>query len=146
MNLVDRVQKLFVAPTEEWAVIKAETHTVVGLYTQYVMILAAIPAVASFIGWSVVGFSGIGTTYRVPIAAGPPTAVIPYVPSRGSLYALALVIDQVPPHLHANTSYLREAASGTLAFGFRSDRVQCAIHRSAPSPTPQSVDERRGAW
>ena len=55
MNLVERVKKLLISPTPEWQVIKGETHTVVGLYTQYVMILAAIPAIASFIGWSVVG-------------------------------------------------------------------------------------------
>jgi hypothetical protein len=73
MNLVDRVQKLFISPDAEWAVIKDEIHTVAGLFTQYVMILAAIPAVASFIGWSVVGIGAMGTTYRVPIAADSPT-------------------------------------------------------------------------
>ena len=107
MNLVDRVQKLFVAPDEEWAVIRDETHTVAGLFTQYVMILAAIPAVASFIGWSVVGYSGMGTTYRVPIAAGLANAVITYVLTLGSVYAMALVIDFAAPHFQGERDFMQ---------------------------------------
>jgi hypothetical protein len=107
MNLVDRVQKLFVSPDAEWAVIKDETHTVAGLFTQYVMILAAIPAVASFIGWSVVGFSGMGTTYRVPIAAGLANAVIAYVMTLGSVYAMALVIDLAAPHFQGEREFMQ---------------------------------------
>ena len=47
MNLVERVKKILLTPRQEWAVINGETHTVAGLYTQYVMILAAIPAVCA---------------------------------------------------------------------------------------------------
>lgn len=104
MNLVDRVTKLFVAPDAEWAVIKDETHTVAGLFTQYVMILAAIPAVSSFIGWSVVGFSG---GYRVPIGAGLANAVITYVLTLGSVYAMALVIDAVAPHFQGERDFMQ---------------------------------------
>ena len=104
MNLVDRVQKLFVATDAEWAVIKDETHTVAGLFTQYVMILAAIPAVASFIGWSVVGFSG---GYRMPIAAGLANAVITYVLTLGSVYAMALVIDFAAPHFQGERDFMQ---------------------------------------
>jgi hypothetical protein len=107
MNLVDRVQKLLVAPTEEWAAIQAEPQTVVGLFTHYVMILAAIPAVASFIGWSVVGYSGMGTTYRVPIAAGLANAVVTYVLTLGSVYAMALVIDVVAPHFQGERDFMQ---------------------------------------
>jgi hypothetical protein len=76
MNPVERVKKLLLTPTAEWQVIKGETQTVVGLYTGYVMILAAIPAVASFIGWSVVGYSGFGSPYRIPISAGVANMVL----------------------------------------------------------------------
>ena len=107
MNLVDRVQKLFVATDEEWVVIKDETHTVAGLFTQYVMILAAIPAVASFIGWSIVGIGGMGTTYRVPIAAGLANSVVTYVLTLGSVYAMALVIDAVAPHFQGERDFMQ---------------------------------------
>ena len=76
MNLVERVKKILLQPKQEWAVIKGETHTVAGLYTRYVMILAAIPAIATFIGFSIVGYTGFGTPYRVPIAAGIANMVV----------------------------------------------------------------------
>ena len=64
MNLVERAKNIILKPKQEWQVIAAEPHTVPGLYTQYVMILAAIPAVAAFIGFSLIGTSGFGVSYR----------------------------------------------------------------------------------
>jgi hypothetical protein len=107
MNLVERVKRLIIAPNEEWVAIKAEPHTVLGLLTQYVMILAAIPVVASFIGWSVVGYSSMGTTYRVPVATGLANAVLTYVLTLGSVYAMALVIDFVAPHFQGERDFMQ---------------------------------------
>ena len=106
MNLVERIAKLLVSPTEEWNVIRAEQQTVVGLFTHYVMILAAIPAVASFIGWSVVGLGSMGTSYRVPVAAGLANAVLTYVMTLGSVYAMALVIDFAAPHFQGERDFM----------------------------------------
>jgi len=93
MNLVDRVKKILLSPKQEWAVINNETHTVAGLYTTYVMILAAIPAVCQFIGFSVVGYSGFGASYRIPMGAGLASMVLNYVLALGGVYVIALVID-----------------------------------------------------
>lgn len=97
MNLVERAKALIVKPKEEWPVIAAESHTVQGLYTQYVMVLAAIPAVATFIGLSVVGVSGFGYSYRVPIGYGLGSMVLSYVLSLGIVYVMALIIDNLAP-------------------------------------------------
>jgi len=107
MTLVDRVQKLLVAPSAEWAVIKDEPQAVAQLFTRYVMILAAIPAVASFIGWSVVGYGGLGTTYRIPIAAGVATMVLSYGLTLAGVYALALVIDAMAPNFGGEKDFMR---------------------------------------
>jgi hypothetical protein len=107
MNLVERAKKLIVSPTAEWQVIKGETHTVAGLYTQYVMILAAIPAVASFIGWSVVGYSGMGTTYRIPMGAGVANMVLSYILSLGSVYVIALVVDALAPNFGGEKNFMQ---------------------------------------
>ena len=61
MNLVDRAKNLILTPAAEWDKISAETHTVQGLYTGWIMILAAIPAIAAFVGYSLVG---IGASAR----------------------------------------------------------------------------------
>jgi hypothetical protein len=97
VNLVERAKKLLLQPKAEWTVIKSEAHTVAGLYTQYVMILAAIPAVATFIGLSIVGYSGFGLPYRVPIGFGIANMVLGYVLSLAGVYVIALVIDALAP-------------------------------------------------
>jgi len=107
MNVVERAKKLLLTPSAEWEVIKGETPTVVDLFTRYVMILAAIPAVASFLGWSVLGYSIDGTTYRVPLAAGLANAVITYVLALASVYAMALVIDFVAPHFQGERDFMQ---------------------------------------
>lgn len=107
MILAERVKKILLTPTAEWEVIRNEPHTVVDLFTKYVMILAAIPVVASFIGWSLVGNSFMGTTYRVPIAAGLANAVVTYVLTLASVYAMALVIDFVTPHFQGERDFMQ---------------------------------------
>ena len=50
MDIVSRVQQLILKPKEEWIKIKEEKTTIAELFTTYVFILAAIPAVASILG------------------------------------------------------------------------------------------------
>ena len=107
MNLVDRVKKILVSPAKEWPVIAGESHTVAGLYTQYVMILAAIPAVASFIGFSVIGYSGFGATYRIPMAAGLANMILNYAMTLGSVYVIALVIDGLAPKFGGDKDFMQ---------------------------------------
>lgn len=107
MSLVDRVRKLIVAPTAAWALIKDEPQTVAALYTRYVMILAAIPAVAGFIGLSLVGYGGLGATYRIPIAAGVANMVLSYALTLGGVYAIALVIEALAPSFGGEKDFLQ---------------------------------------
>jgi hypothetical protein len=107
MNLVERVKKILLTPTQEWQAIKAEPQTVAGLYTRYVMILSAIPAVASFIGFSVVGYGGLGLTYRVPIPAGVANMVLSYLLGLGGVYVMALVIDGLAPNFGGEKDFVQ---------------------------------------
>src|SRR5688500_19234038 len=49
-SLVDRAKNIIVSPKTEWPRIDAEPATIGGIYTSYVMILAAIPPVALALG------------------------------------------------------------------------------------------------
>jgi len=82
------VKAILVQPTAEWAVIDGEAATVASIYTGYVMILAAIPAVCGAIGLALLGFS-IGTVIRVLVAR--------YLGALIGTYVLALVIDALAP-------------------------------------------------
>jgi hypothetical protein len=107
MNLVDRAKKILLQPKTEWPVIAAEPHTVQGLYTGYVMILAAIPAVASFIGYSLIGVSMLGTSYRWPITNGIAHLVVSYLLSLGWVYVLALIIDALAPNFGGEKNFMQ---------------------------------------
>ena len=50
MNLVERVKAILLTPKTEWAAIEGEPGDPPYLFTNYVAILAAIPAVCGFIG------------------------------------------------------------------------------------------------
>lgn len=117
MNVVDRAKNLLLTPKAEWPVIAAEPHTVQGLYTGYVMILVAIAPIASFIGYSLVGFGGFGgfgAHYRIPIGAGIVYAVLSYGLTLASVYLLALVIDALAPTFGGTKDFM--AAFKVAAF------------------------------
>eukprot|EP01036_Dinobryon_divergens_P048209 gene48210-64683_t len=59
MNLVERVQSILLKPKATWPVIDAEPADPASLYKNYVMILALIPAVAGFIGLSLIGIGAV---------------------------------------------------------------------------------------
>ena len=98
MNLVDRVKNILLQPKQEWAVIETEATDTKTLYTTYAMILAAIPAVAGFIGGSIIGYSAFGISVRVPIVQGIAGMIVGYVLSLGGVYVLALIIDALAPN------------------------------------------------
>ena len=107
MNVVERAKRLILQPKEEWQAIDAEPHTVQEIFTGYVMILAAIPAVASFIGLSIVGIGPFGSTFRVPLGAGVAHLITNYVLSLGAVYAMALVIEAFAPNFGGQKDFIQ---------------------------------------
>ncbi|HET9428075.1 MAG TPA: Yip1 family protein [Allosphingosinicella sp.] len=108
-GLVDRARDILMKPKQEWAVIDREPATIGGLYTGYVMILAAIPAVAFLIGMllfvpriSIPGLSfGISTG---SIIAG---AVVQYLLALASVYIMALIIDGLAPTFNSQKNQIQ---------------------------------------
>jgi len=97
VNVVDRAKNLILQPAAEWDKIAGETHTVQGLYTGWIMILAAIGPVAAFIGGSIVGMGAFGISYRVPVLHGLVMMIASYAMALGMVYVFALVIDALAP-------------------------------------------------
>lgn len=48
-NIVERAKAILIRPKDEWQTIAGETTTVAGLYRNYIIFLAAVPAVAIFL-------------------------------------------------------------------------------------------------
>jgi Yip1 domain len=57
MNLIERAKNIILAPNKEWDVINGEEPNTPGIITGYVLPLAGAAAVASFIGYALVGFN-----------------------------------------------------------------------------------------
>jgi hypothetical protein len=55
MNLIERVKNILVSPKPEWDVIDGENAPHMKVFTQYVLLLALIPAIGYFIGYGLVG-------------------------------------------------------------------------------------------
>jgi hypothetical protein len=101
MNLVERAKGILLNPKGEWEKIKGESTTATELIMQYAIILAAIPAVASFIGLSLIGTSMMGFTFRWPIGSGLFRAIMTYALSVGGAYLMGFIIDALAPNFGA---------------------------------------------
>ncbi|MEO3471008.1 Yip1 family protein [Roseomonas sp. CAU 1739] len=86
-ELIARVKGMILAPADEWRAIQREPVELVPLFTRYVMILAAIPAVAGFlllVVWAPVhAFTG---------------AVVGYILSLVSVFVTAKIIEILAPN------------------------------------------------
>ncbi|MDC7682711.1 Yip1 family protein [Asticcacaulis sp. BYS171W] len=96
-SLVERVKGILLRPTPEWQKIDVEPSTISGITTGYVLILAAIPAVAGFIGQSLIGISVLGITTKVSVVSGLIYAAVIYALSVASVYIAGFIIDALAP-------------------------------------------------
>ena len=98
-KLVARVKNILLTPKTEWPVIAAEPETIVGLYKNYIFILAAIPAIVGFLKLSIIGISVpfVGGTIRLGVGIGLTQMIITYIVELGVIYLMMLIIDALAP-------------------------------------------------
>lgn len=117
MGLVDRVKNILLNPRQEWEVIDAEAATPAGLYTGYILPLAAIGPVCQAIGYSVLGirlpFVG---TWRTPIGSAITSAVVMYVLTLVGVYVLSLIIDNLAPTFGGTRSSIQALKVATYSY------------------------------
>lgn len=105
--LIERVKAILLKPKEEWVKIEAETATTQSLYTNYIVIIAALPAICRFIGSVVFGYSFLGVTYRPGIVGALGAAIVQYVLSLVGVFILALIIDALAPTFNAQKNQVQ---------------------------------------
>jgi hypothetical protein len=102
MDLVERVKAILLTPKSEWPVIARESGDPTYLFTNYVAILAAIPAICGFIGGSIIGTTlPVVGTIRVGIVAGLVSAIVRYLLAFVTVYVVALITDALAPTFDA---------------------------------------------
>lgn len=101
MNVVERAKAILLQPAQTWPVIDAEPATVQSIYKDWLIIMAAIPAVCTFIGMSLVGASVFGISIRTPIVAGAVQMVVSYGLSLAMAFVMSLIVDALAPSFGA---------------------------------------------
>ena len=98
MDIVTRAKNICLSPKTEWPVIAAEPATAGGLIGGYAAPLAAIGAIAGFIGGSIIGHTlpFVGH-YRVPMVSGLVTAILTFAMALVGVFVLSLVINALAP-------------------------------------------------
>ena len=120
-KLVARAKAILTTPRSEWPVIAAEPATVADLYKNYIVVLAAIPAVAGFIKSSVIGYGAFGVNYRVPFGTGITSMVIGYALALALVYVVALIVDALAPNFGGQKNPVQ--ALKTIAYSYTASWV-----------------------
>lgn len=124
--LIERVKVLILKPRETWETVVNESTEVIDLFKEYLLIAAAVPAVASLIGRWIVGiripFVGV---YRLTFFEALSSAIVEYLLIVGSVWAAGKVIHYLADKFDSNEdenrayklivfSYLPYLAAGVL--------------------------------
>lgn len=107
-KIADRVRAIITQPAPTWRLIAREDATVDSLYRDYIAVIAAVPALFSFVKGSILGFgTRFGVNIRIGLGAGIGSMLVTYVLSLLAVYCLAVFIESLAPN-----------------FGGRRDRIQ----------------------
>jgi hypothetical protein len=98
VSIIERAKNICLTPDTEWPVIAAEPASPGTLVSGYVVPLAAIGAIAGFIGGSLIGRTlPVLGTYRVPLVNGLVGALFAFCMAIAGVFILSLVINALAP-------------------------------------------------
>lgn len=120
-GLVGRVKDIIMKPGPTWDVIDGEADDIKSIYMRYIIPLAAIGPVASFLHSVLFGYSFLGVSYKPSVGSAISTAIVTYLLALVSPFVLSLIIDALAP-----------------SFGGTKDKVK-AFKVAAYSSTPSWV-------
>jgi len=110
MSLIDRVKNIIITPKTEWDVINGEQPNPQAILVGYVIPLVAIGAIASFIGWGLIGksYGALGYSWKVVgIGLGVRYAIIALVAGIAGVYLTAFVIDALATNFKSEKNFGR---------------------------------------
>lgn len=115
-----RIKGILLSPASEWERIEREPATIGGLFTGYVCILAAIPAVAGLIGGQLFGVGIPGLSVKPGLGLSVASAVMGYAGALLMTFILGMVIDGLAPSFGAEKNRVQAfkvaAYSGTAGW------------------------------
>ncbi|TAL28315.1 MAG: DUF1282 domain-containing protein [Alphaproteobacteria bacterium] len=101
--LADRVKNILMKPAAEWDKISGEKPLLPDLFTRYVAILAAIPALCGFLGSMIFGFSAGGYTVRPSFGIALEQLVVGYIMAFIGVGICGMAVEFLAPHFGGKT-------------------------------------------
>jgi hypothetical protein len=121
-KIVSRARATLLTPKTEWPVIAAEPDSVANLYSNYILVMAAIPAVVRFLVWTLIGVRvPYLDTYRIGIAPALESAILTYALALAGVYIVALIVDALAPSFHGEKNQVQ--ALKTVAYAYTASWV-----------------------
>jgi hypothetical protein len=102
MNIVDRAKNIIMTPKTEWPVIAGEEPNPGQIVSGYVIPLALIPAVASVLGYGLIG-RGMFSSFTWGIAM----AIISFIGAVVGVYLTAFVVNLLAPSFSSQKNFGR---------------------------------------
>jgi hypothetical protein len=117
MAIVDRVKNILLTPKTEWDVIATEATPPGALITGYVLPLAIIAAIASFIGMCFIGTTmPLVGTFRMPIMWGVAMLIYHVIMAVVTVFILAFIIDALAPTFNGTKDRLQATKLAVYSF------------------------------
>ena len=115
MDIINRVKNMLVAPKVEWPVIDGENDSHMSVSTKYVLLLAAIPAIAAFIGYGLIGYKVFGHHFA-SVNLGLKQAIVQYITMVGGVYITAFVINLLAENFGSKKNF--DKAFSLVAYAY----------------------------
>jgi hypothetical protein len=116
MSLIERAKNIIISPATEWEVIKKEDTNFQQIITNYVIPMALIPAVASFIGYALIGKSIPFVGVTKGISWGISYALVGFLGSLLAVFISTHVIDLLAPSFNSEKNLDKSARLVAYSF------------------------------
>lgn len=114
-SLVRRATDMLLRPRTTWAVIDGERATTAGLFIPYVLALAVIGPVASFLGGQIFGYGAFGISYRPALVPAAVSALLSYGLTLVAVFVLALAINALATSFGATKNHIQSLKTAVYA-------------------------------
>ncbi|HLP58006.1 MAG TPA: Yip1 family protein [Candidatus Deferrimicrobium sp.] len=115
--IIKRVIGIITKPSIEWVVIKEnKLMTVSDMFLKYAIVLAAIPAIAGFIGNALIGTSYMGFTVRYPVSSALIWAIMTYIMQLVGAFLVGVIIDALATTFGAQKDMVESMKTAVFSF------------------------------
>lgn len=120
-GMIARIKNILLQPAAEWDRIDAEPMTERGIFTSWVVPLAAIGPVAGFLGGQMFGYGAFGISFRPTLIGGLTTAILSYALSLLGVWLIAKIVNALAPNFGGTANPV--AAMKVVAFSWTASFV-----------------------